>query len=65
MRSTFTPLSIYKGMFDDMGCPSCQFVAEAKFMNMDWWLYPGNQRLPSKTTGNPKNPISRDMERYG
>ena len=53
-------------MFDSMGCPSCQFDASAKFMNMDWKLYPENQRLPSKTTGK-KNPVFleiwRDMGR--
>ena len=28
-------------------------------MNMDWYLYPGNQRLPSKTTGQKNSYFSR------
>ena len=34
-----------------MGCPSCQFEAPVKFMNMDWKLYRLNRCLPLKTTG--------------
>ena len=50
MRSTFIPSPISKGTFEVMGCPSCQFVAQVKFTNMHWQLYPGNQRHPPKTT---------------
>ena len=34
-----------------MVLPCCQFKAYAEFMNMDWKLYPGNQRLSSNITG--------------
>ena len=56
---------IYKGMFDSMGFPSYQYKDLAKFMNMDWKLYLGNRRLPSKATGKQKIRISPDMEIYG
>ena len=46
-----------------MGCPSFQFEAYAEAENIDWKLYPGNQHLPSKTTGKQKIPISWDMEK--
>ena len=57
---------IYQGMFDCMGCSLCQFESSVKFMNMDWKLYSGNWRLPSKITGKRKSvflEIWRDMGR--
>ena len=46
---------IYKGMFNLMGCPRPQFEALAKFMNMDWKIYPGNQ---------PFNKIPKENKKY-
>ena len=48
-----------------MGFPICQFEASAKLMNMDWKLYPGNQRLPSKTTGNQKYVLIKIWRKMG
>ena len=55
MRRTFTPFMIYKGMFDIMSSTSYQYKASPEFMEMDWKLYLGNRRLPSKATGKQKN----------
>ena len=54
---------IYKFMFDSMGSTSYQYKASPEFMEMDWKLYPGNRRPPSKTTGKQKIRISPDMAR--
>ena len=65
MILTFTPLLIYKVMFDRISFPIFQLEALAEFMNMDWKLFQGNQHLPSKTIGKRKIRISQDMERDG
>ena len=56
---------IYKGMLNRMGFPIRKFEDLDEFKNMDWKIYQGNRRLPSKATGKRKIGIYPDMEIYG